>query len=95
MSRHHCSRPAPKSGWTGWNPTKSKRIALGESPVPPQILPSSPRSSGRAFDGRIGELIDQGLSDDQIAWELDDELVKSAQKVFLPEWERTRETMGT
>lgn len=42
------------------------------------------------FDGRIGELIGQGLIDDQIAWELDDELVKSAQKVFLPAWERTK-----
>ena len=29
------------------------------------------------FDGRISELIGQGLTDDQIAWELDDELVKS------------------
>ena len=41
------------------------------------------------FDGRIGELIGQGLTDDQIAWALDDELVESAQKVFLPAWERT------
>jgi transaldolase len=41
------------------------------------------------FDGRIGELIAHGLTDDQIAWELDDELVKSAQTVFLPAWERT------
>jgi transaldolase len=42
------------------------------------------------FDGRISELIGQDLTDDQIAWELDDELVKSAQKVFLPAWERTK-----
>src|SRR6185312_9045649 len=41
------------------------------------------------FDGRIGELIEHGLTDDQIAWELDDELVKSAQTAFLPAWERT------
>lgn len=41
------------------------------------------------FDGRISELIEQGLTDDQIAWELDDELVKSAQQVFLPVWKRT------
>ena len=46
------------------------------------------------FDGRIGELIEQGLTDDQIAWELDDELVKSAQKVFLPVWERTKGNDG-
>lgn len=42
------------------------------------------------FDGRIRELIEQGLTDDQIAWELDDELVKSAQQVFLPAWEQTQ-----
>jgi transaldolase len=41
------------------------------------------------FDGRIRELIEHRLTDDQIAWELNDELVKSAQKVFLPAWERT------
>jgi transaldolase len=41
------------------------------------------------FDGRIGELIGQGLTDDQVAWALDDELVAAAQKVFLPAWERT------
>jgi transaldolase len=41
------------------------------------------------FDGRIRELIEQGLTDDQIAWRLDDELVTSAQKAFLPTWERT------
>lgn len=42
------------------------------------------------FDDRIRELIQQGLTDDQIAWRLDDELVQSAQKVFLPVWERTK-----
>ena len=46
------------------------------------------------FDGRISELIEQGLTDHQITWELDDELVKSAQKVFLPAWERTKGNDG-
>lgn len=41
------------------------------------------------FDGRIGELVGQGLTDDQVAWALDDELVESAQQVFLPVWEQT------
>src|SRR4051812_34104186 len=41
------------------------------------------------FDGRIGELIGQGLNEDQIAWALDDELVGAAQEVFLPASERT------
>jgi transaldolase len=46
------------------------------------------------FNGRISELIGQGLTDDQIAWALDDELVEAAQKVFLPAWERTEGNDG-
>src|SRR5690349_11544065 len=46
------------------------------------------------FDGRIHELMQKGHTDNQIAWELDDELVKSAQKVFLPVWERTKGNDG-
>lgn len=42
------------------------------------------------FDQRIRELIRQGLNDEAIAWTLDDELVKSAQRVFLPVWEKTQ-----
>jgi transaldolase len=45
-------------------------------------------------EGRIGELIRLGLTDDQIAWELDDELVRSAQNVFHPVWERANENDG-
>lgn len=41
------------------------------------------------FERRIGECIRQGLSDEDIAWELNDELVKSAQDVFLPVWNGT------
>jgi transaldolase len=46
------------------------------------------------FDGRIRELIEHGLTDGRIAWELDDELVNSAQEVFLPAWERTKGNDG-
>ncbi len=46
------------------------------------------------LDGRISELIQQGLADDQIAWRIDDELVASAQKVFLPAWEQTKGNDG-
>ena len=46
------------------------------------------------FDDRIGALIEQGLTDEQIAWELDDELVKSAQQVFLPVWKQTQGNDG-
>lgn len=41
------------------------------------------------LDGRIRDLIKQGLSDGQIAWALDDELVAAAQQMFLPTWQRT------
>ena len=50
---------------------------------------------GRGLDERIGQLIDKGLDDSAIAWELDDELVKGAQAEFLPVWEQTRETTAT
>ena len=46
------------------------------------------------FDNRITELVEQGLGDEDIAWRLDDELVKSAQQVFLPVWEQTRGNDG-
>lgn len=46
------------------------------------------------FDERIGQLIDKGLSDSDIAWTLDDELVKAAQQVFLPVWEQTKGNDG-
>jgi transaldolase len=41
------------------------------------------------FDDRIVELARHGHDDAAIAWALDDELVKSAQRVFLPVWQRT------
>ena len=47
-----------------------------------------------SLDDRINELIAQGLSDDQIAWALNDELVKSAQAMFLPVWQRTAGNNG-
>ena len=46
------------------------------------------------FDDRISALIEQGLTDEQIAWELDDELVRSAQQVFLPVWKQTEGNDG-
>ena len=44
---------------------------------------------GGGFDERIGQLIEQGLDDQAIAWVLNDELVKDAQTVFLPAWQTT------
>src|SRR5687768_15601057 len=42
------------------------------------------------FDRRVIELVEQGLDDEAVAWALDDEIVRSAQKVFLPVWEQTK-----
>jgi transaldolase len=46
------------------------------------------------FNQRITELAEEGQDDDAIAWTLDDELVKSAQQVFLPAWEQTKGNDG-
>ena len=41
------------------------------------------------FDQQIDQLLRDGCSDDEIAWQMTDNLVRSAQDVFLPVWERT------
>ncbi|HEV2969573.1 MAG TPA: transaldolase family protein [Pirellulales bacterium] len=57
------------------------------------IIISDLIKTGR-FDGRLDELIQQGLDDQQIAWQLTDSLVRDAQQVFLPSWEETRGNDG-
>src|SRR5689334_15480407 len=49
---------------------------------------------GGQFDEKIQALIDKGLDDDAIAWQLTDQLVRDAQGVFLPVWEETRGNNG-
>ncbi len=49
---------------------------------------------GGKFDEKIQALIDQGLDDDAIAWQLTDQLVRDAQAVFLPAWEQTKGNDG-
>jgi transaldolase len=46
------------------------------------------------FDERISVLIERGLTDEQVAWELNDELVAMAEHRFLPVWEHTRGNDG-
>ena len=46
-------------------------------------------ATGR-FDADIERMVRQGLDDSQIAWRMDDKLVRDAQDVFLPVWEETR-----
>jgi transaldolase len=44
--------------------------------------------SGR-FDDQLSALMDRGLDDAAVAWEMTDYLVRDAQSVFLPVWEQT------
>jgi len=53
------------------------------------IIVSDLLASGR-FDERIGRLIEKGLDDNDIAWQMTDRLVADAQAVFMPVWEETR-----
>jgi len=46
------------------------------------------------FDEQLQKLLDQGLSDDDVAWKLTDQLVREAQAVFLPVWEQTKGNDG-
>lgn len=57
------------------------------------VIVSDLIKTGR-FDDRIEQLIQQGLDDSQIAWQLTDELVSGAQKVFEPVWKDTKGNDG-
>ncbi len=46
------------------------------------------------FDDQIERLVDQGLDDETIAWQLTDRLVMQAQEAFLPAWEASRSNDG-
>ena len=46
------------------------------------------------FDGDLQRLLDQGLTDEKVAWQLTDQLVRQAQAVFLPVWEETKGNDG-
>jgi len=52
------------------------------------IIISDLIKTGR-FDSRLDQLIQEGLDDSQIAWQLTDELVRQAQEVFRPSWDAT------
>src|SRR5437762_894062 len=46
------------------------------------------------FDEPLQQLLDQGISDEDVAWRLTDQLVREAQQVFLPVWEQTKGNDG-
>jgi transaldolase len=49
--------------------------------------------SGR-FDEQLSKLLERGLDDDEIAWNLTDQLVRDAQQAFLPVWKATQGNAG-
>jgi transaldolase len=57
------------------------------------IIVSNLLKTGR-FDRDLDKLAQQGLSDEAIAWQMTDELVKNAQAVFLPVWQETHGNDG-
>jgi len=71
-----------------------KNRALGISGATSNpIIVSDLIKTGR-FDDQIIELIDKGLDDNDIAWEMDDHLVRGAQAVFKPVWDQTKGNDG-
>ena len=46
------------------------------------------------FDDAMNALIQEGLSDEQIAWEMTDRLVRQAQEVFHEVWEQSQGNDG-
>lgn len=57
------------------------------------IIVSDLIKTGR-FDHSLAELARRGLSDEDIAWQLTDQLVRQAQQVFAPVWENTKGNDG-
>lgn len=47
-----------------------------------------------AHDDKIASLIDKGLDDEAIAWQMTDSLVRNAQEVFAPVWAETKGNNG-
>ena len=71
-----------------------KNRAAGASGATSNPIIVSDIVKGGKFDSRIRELIAQKKTDEQIAWQLTDELVRNAQDVFLPVWTETKGNNG-
>jgi transaldolase len=71
-----------------------KNRALGATGATSNPIIIADIVKGGQYDEKIGDLIDKGLADDEIAWQLTDQLVRDAQQVFLPVWEETKGNNG-
>ena len=72
---------------------KSNRAEGATGATSNPIIISDLIKTGR-FDEAIERLAGEGLTDEDLAWRLTDELVRQAQQVFLPVWEETRGNDG-
>jgi len=68
-----------------------KRGSTGATSNP--IIIADLLKSGR-FDNQLERLMEEGLTDEQVAWKMTDQLVREAQSVFMNVWERTSANDG-
>lgn len=68
---------------------KSNRALGATGATSNPVIVSDLIRTGR-FDRDIEALVEKGLDDDAIAWQMTDTLVRGAQEVFLPVWEKTK-----
>src|SRR5205823_3358615 len=71
--------------------TNRKYGATGATSNP--IIIADLIKTGR-FDQQIAQLMKEGLNDHDLAWKLTDQLVRQAQEVFLPSWEKAKGNDG-
>jgi transaldolase len=71
---------------------KSRDLGVTGATSNPIIISKIIQSGSR--NQKIAELLERGLDDDVIAWELTDGLVREAQEVFAPVWDQTNGNDG-
>ncbi len=67
---------------------RANRAAGATGATSNPIIVSDLIATGR-FDGELRRLMAEGMADSDIAWQMDDQLVRDAQAVFHPVWEQT------
>jgi transaldolase len=71
-----------------------KNFALGATGATSNPIIVSDILKGGAFDDEMSKMMDQGLSDEDVAWAMTDRLVKAAQDVFKGVWEKSKGNDG-
>jgi transaldolase len=72
--------------------TKNRALGITGATSNPIIITDIIKAGG--LNEQISTLVERGLDDSAIAWELTDQLVQQAQDVFRPVWEQTRGNDG-